>query len=270
VLQIYEYFCRENKSFNRREQYLKNIENPDIITACILGGLRAAWRSSSSSTSSGMSAEVSFTKRAAAELSRCFNGISVSRQNKNKATNNDQTTSTSTSKDINNKPLINETTQLFNSKICGKQQISVNTNKNGNTSKNLIKQGFNTPTSTPTRGPRTGQTPPKAPPKTWRARRKNYLLSLPKAKYLDELWTDVKFLAKWFAYFTPLERCILAQVLQNFFLFHFLEIRSFCSLLKMFYLRNYYFEENAVNYSTLLFIFNVNHNTLFDMGSKLY
>ncbi len=220
ALQIYEYFCRENKNFNkRREQYLKNIENRDIITACILGGLRAAWRSSSSSTSSGMSAEVSFTKRAAAELSRCFNGISVSRQNKNKATNNDQTTSTSTSKDINNKPLINETTQLINSKICGKQQISVNTNKNSNTSKNLIKQGFNTPT----RGPRTGQTPPKAPPKTWRARRKNYLLSLPKAKYLDELWTDVKFLAKWFAYFTPLERCVLAQVITIKFgkFFHF-------------------------------------------------
>lgn len=66
-----------------------------VKTACILGGLRAAWRSSSSS-SRGMSAEVSFTKRAAAEISRCFNGISqVSRQS---STNSASTTSSQTSK----------------------------------------------------------------------------------------------------------------------------------------------------------------------------
>lgn len=63
-------------------------------TACILGGLRAAWRSSTST--GGMSAEVSFTKRAAAELSRCFNGITISRQQQHQTQQSSSTPSSAT------------------------------------------------------------------------------------------------------------------------------------------------------------------------------
>lgn len=63
-------------------------------TACILGGLRAAWRSSTST--GGMSAEVSFTKRAAAELSRCFNGITISRQQQHQTQQTSSTPSSAT------------------------------------------------------------------------------------------------------------------------------------------------------------------------------
>lgn len=185
------------------------------ITACILGGLKAAWRSSSSSTSSGMSAEVSFTKRAAAELSRCFNGISVSRQNKkssninNSSQNQSSSTTSSSSKDVptQNRPLIGETTLLLNK--SGGKSVPVTIIKNSAAN---AKQVIPSPVGTPRRGSRTGQPPPQAPPKTWRARRKNYLLGVTRAKYLNELWSDAKFLAHFFKYFSSLDRCVLAQV----------------------------------------------------------
>lgn len=51
-----------------------------VILACLLIVFRTAWRSILNRFGSGMmSAEVSFTKRAAAELSRCFNGLTVNR-----------------------------------------------------------------------------------------------------------------------------------------------------------------------------------------------
>ena len=71
-------------------------------------------------------------------------------------------------------------------------------------------------TRSPVNSPkRSGQLPPQAPPKTWRARRKNYLLRIQRAKYLDELWFDGKFLLKFFDYFSPIEICVLAQVINH-------------------------------------------------------
>ena len=175
-----------------------------------------------------MSAEISFTKRAAAELSRCFNGITV-RQNRHKSTSNEsQTTSGSTSKDLQ-KPLINETTQLISSKISGKQMVNNynKSNNNGNIVMNSVMSGgLNTPNCTPRRGSRNGQPPPQAPPKTWRARRKNYFLSLKKPKSMEELWIDTRFLINFFTYFTSLDRCVLAQVSNHFYSIRFYEIYS--------------------------------------------
>lgn len=172
-----------------------------------------------------MSAEVSFTKRAAAELSRCFNGINV-RQNKNKSATaaNVGATAEGHSAQANRpktagdhqKPLITESTQLISNQRNGGKQLSNNSyNKSLNQSNNQQKvanDSAKTPNGTPRRGSRTGLPPPQAPPKTSRARRKNYLLSLQKAKYVDELWTEPKFLLRLFAYFSPLDRCLLAQV----------------------------------------------------------
>ncbi|XP_054159279.1 F-box/LRR-repeat protein 16-like [Oppia nitens] len=161
-----------------------------------------------------MSAEVSFTKRAAQELSRCFNGITV-RQNRSKAQSTAANNADNTSQQPingNQKPLINESTQLI-----GKTQLTnyVN-NRSNNSCHNLnLSPKFNhkvTPNGTPRRGSRNGLLPPQAPPKTWRARRKNYLLNVQRAKYIDELWSDNKFLMKFFTYFSPIERCLLAQV----------------------------------------------------------
>lgn len=67
--------------------------------------------------------------------------------------------------------------------------------------------------------PRKQGHPPKAPPKTNRARLRNYLLSLRlnKPNTIDELWRNEHFLVCLFKYFSPIEKCKLAQVSVLFF-----------------------------------------------------
>lgn len=70
---------------------------------------------------------------------------------------------------------------------------------------------------TPSRRP-----PPRAPPKTRRARRKNYLLNLQKPTSQFELFRDVKFLRQFFSVFSPIDRCVLAQVSSHLNAYNFL------------------------------------------------
>jgi len=71
--------------------------------ACFLVAFKAAWKCATGGTDPVMTTEVSFTKRAAAELSRCFNSLSVSKNSSNKkptgtapSTLSSSTTSTNT------------------------------------------------------------------------------------------------------------------------------------------------------------------------------
>lgn len=223
-----------------------------------------------------MSAEVSFTKRAAAELSRCFNGISVSRPaSKNSGTGAANTSSNnvnngkgasvvaggggegktgrrgSSTPDTDATPRRSSITsfrgfksdkskcdngELIEVKFCSKKydfkfsfffasQAKVNNTTpevGARSSNDGVRTSDVVVNMTPNkrRSSRTGP-PPKAPPKTNKARRKNYLLNLNKPTTLIELFQDGSFLKRFFHNVSPLQRCTLAQVWRNLFLFLF-------------------------------------------------
>lgn len=176
-----------------------------------------------------MSAEFSFTKRAAVELSRCFNGLTVLRSSSRKSAGSSaQASSTSSSPPsaapnptalcTDTKPLIgsevktqSKTKHHSPSKTVSSSSVTVIKPKLMASTKSL-KNTSDVAQSAPRRGSRNGLPPPQAPPKTSRARRKNYLLSLSRPRTVEELLSDKRYLNRLFSYFTPIERCILAQV----------------------------------------------------------
>lgn len=184
-----------------------------------------------------MSAEVSFTKRAAAELSRCFNGLTVNRNGSKKQTAaggaSSSTAPSSPAPSVKEKDggKANETTFLLTSKASSKSQVPHQII--GNSSQTLITKANTTisplkashqqslvtnlnakATKTGAQGPGTPsrRPPPPAPRKTSLARRKNYLLGLSKPRTTKDLWKDFPFLSNLFCFFTPKERTLLTQV----------------------------------------------------------
>lgn len=166
-----------------------------VNLACLLIVFRTAWRSACSRFGTGMSAEVSFTKRAAAELSRCFNGLTI-----NRAANSSNPIATASVPSSTNSP------KRSTASSTGSRSGPSTSSSTHSTSSTRSSSSF--PLNISSR---------KAPPppifrKTSLARRKNFLLSLRKPLKLEDLVRDFNFLHYFFSYFPPKERTVLAQV----------------------------------------------------------
>ncbi|KAG8194688.1 hypothetical protein JTE90_028003 [Oedothorax gibbosus] len=135
-----------------------------------------------------MAAEVSFTKRAAAELSRRFNGLTVRRS----AASTLPPATTSTSGAPHGQPIPPAPTTA-SAKVTSWVVEGVKRQQQQGNSTRVI-----------------AQQQPKPPPNKQANRIAELVANKPRT--LDELWLDPGFLATLFFYFPSLERTVLAQV----------------------------------------------------------
>ncbi|KAI1301908.1 F-box/LRR-repeat protein 16 [Halotydeus destructor] len=173
-----------------------------------------------------MSAEVSFTKRAAAELSRCFNGLTVSRSGSKKSTSGPTASSSASgtnncsAKDKEKQLPSTETTFLLaknSSKGPGRGSDEIISGQTlitkANTTISPLKARNGHPVAQCSASkPGTPSHRPPVPRKTSIVRRINFISRLTKPRTLKDLWMDQPFLSTFFHFFTSKDRTVLSQV----------------------------------------------------------